>query len=162
MRKSLRSLAWLSLFVAGSAIAAPPVNGVPSAAAKSKARFSTRFYTMVWNAPDRLDYRYENGELSLRVQQLGRGHERAELELRVRAAKPGRYALPSSGAASFHVLGCDQRVGGASHVTLTRLDAERIEGSFELQGHCTSMASNSETLRNGRFSLVFDPVAARR
>jgi len=142
---------------ATTAVAAVPSDAAPSAAAKSRARFSTRFYTMAWNAPDRLDYRYEHGELTLHVQQLGPSKvEQADLLLRVKAAGPGRYPLPAKGAASFHVIGCDNTVGGSSYVQITHVDAHRIDGQFELHGHCAKMPSNSETLRNGRFSLVFD------
>lgn len=145
--------------------AAVPVDGTPSAAAKARARFSTRFYTMVWNAPDRLDYRYDaaRGELVLEVEHFGRGVEGARLDLRVKADKPGRYPMPAGGAAAFRVIGCDNTVGGSSWVQITRVDATRIEGRFELQGHCARMPGNSETLRDGRFDLVFDtPGGAAR
>jgi hypothetical protein len=152
-----RLAALLFVLSATAAVAAVPSDTAPSAAAKSRARFSTRFYTMAWNAPDRLDYRYEHGELSLHVQQLGPSPvEQADLQLRVKAAGPGRFPLPAKGAASFRVIGCDNTVGGSSYVQITHVDAHRIDGQFELQGHCAKMPSNSETLRNGRFSLVFD------
>ncbi|HEX7770152.1 MAG TPA: hypothetical protein VF422_08995 [Dokdonella sp.] len=152
----------LSAFVASTAIAAVPVNGNPSASAKSHARFSTRFYTMLWDAPDRLDYSYRNGELSLHVQHFGSGAEGADLQLRVRADKPGRFRIPSAAAASFSVLGCEHTVGGGSYVQITRIDAAHIEGRFELQGHCAELPSASETLRNGRFDLVFDAPTRKR
>lgn len=145
------------------AFAAVPADAAPSAAAKSRARFSTQFYTMIWNAPDRLDYRYERGELSLHVQQLGPSRaEQADLQLRVKADKVGRYPLPASGSASFRVIGCDNTVGGSSYVQITRIDATRIEGRFELQGRCAKSVANSETMRNGRFSLAFDAPARKR
>ncbi|WP_395684137.1 hypothetical protein [Dokdonella sp.] len=157
----------LTLLFAGiaPAFSAVPADGAPSAAAKSRARFSTRFYTMVWNAPDRLDYRFDaaRGELVLAVEQFGRGNESARLDLRVKADKPGRHPIPANGAAAFRVIGCDNTVGGSSWVQITRVDAARIEGQFELHGHCAKMPSNSETLRNGSFSLPFDaPVDVGR
>jgi len=162
MRHRLYCSALLMTFAACIAEAAVPVNGVPSASAKSHAAFSTRFYTMLWDAPDRLDYSYRNGELSLHVQHFGSGAESANLELRVRADRPGRYPMPAGGAASFRVLGCEHTVGAGSYVQITRIDAGHIDGRFELRGHCAKLPSASETLRDGRFSLVFDEPSERR
>jgi hypothetical protein len=160
MRRFALSLSLL--FVAAAANAAVPVNGTPSRAARAKSSFATTFYTMRWDSPDVLDYRYDRtrGELRLDVRHNGSGAENASLTLAVKADKPGRYPMPASGSGSFDVIGCENSiVPGKSHVEITRMDAGRIEGRFHLQGHCAEMASNSETLRDGRFSLVFDPPA---
>ena len=60
------------------------------------------------------------------------------------------------------MLGCEHTVGGGSYVQITRIDAAHIEGRFELQGHCAELPSASETLRNGRFDLVFDAPTRKR
>jgi hypothetical protein len=147
------------LCAAIAAHAAAPVNGMPSRAARAKSSFATTFYTLHWNRPDVLDYRYDvkRGVLHLDVRHNGSGAEHARLTLAVKADQPGRYPMPASGSGSFDVIGCENSiVPGKSHVEITRMEAGRIEGRFHLQGRCAEMASNSETLRDGRFSLVFD------
>jgi hypothetical protein len=162
----IRSTFALTLLLAAScAGAAVPTIGTPSPAAKAKSTFATTFYVMHWNQPHVLDYSYDTarGELRLLVEHRGRDKtEQARLDLRLKATAPGKYPMPASGAGSFYVLGCKNTlVAGASHVQITRMDAERIEGRFHLQGHCGAMASNSETLKDGRFSLAFDKAAAK-
>lgn len=151
----------LSLLLAASgASAAVPAIGTPSAAARAKSTFATTFYVMHWNAPEVLEYGYDaaKGELRLLVEHRSGGKgEQARLDLRVKADKVGTYPMPSSGSGSFYVIGCKNTlVAGESEIRITRMDAERIEGTFHLQGRCAAMESNSETLKNGRFSLVFD------
>lgn len=156
MRKVLRYGVFLLASAAGAATASQPLMGVPSPAAKARSHFGTTFYTMRWDAPDMLDYEYRNGELALHVQHFGSGAESANLLLRVRADRPGRYPMPGSGSAAFRVLGCEHSVGGSSYVQITRMDVEHVEGRFELQGHCAKLPAASETLRDGVFRLVFD------
>jgi hypothetical protein len=155
----------LMLAATGVAQAAVPTVGTPSAQAKAQSSFATTFYVMHWNRPTSLDYGYDAARGELRLQVAHRGSSKAEearLELRVRADKPGRYPLPAQGSGSFYVLGCENSlVAGKSHVEITRIDAQKIEGRFHLQGHCEKMASNSEALKDGRFSLVFDRPAQR-
>lgn len=159
------ALAFSLLMVASASAAAVPAIGTPSAAARAKSSFATTFYVMHWNKPQVLNYGYDaaKGELTLRVEHNSRDKaEQAWLDLRLKAIKPGKYPMPASGAGAFYVLGCkNSLVANASHVEITRIDAERIEGRFHLQGLCGAMASNSETLKNGRFSLVFDKPAAK-
>ncbi len=142
--------------------AAPPANGVPSAAARARAHFSARFYVMQWDAPDRLDYRYQGGELTLHAQHFGPADaEKADLEIRVRASAPGRFAIPGAAQASYDVLGCKHAIGSGSYVELTRVEPTRIEGRFELNGHCAPAPASSQAMRNGRFMLVFDDARRR-
>ena len=153
------------LLIAATADAAVPTVGTPSAAAKARSTFATTFYVMHWNAPEVLEYGYDatKGELRLLVEHRSGGKgEQARLDLRLKADKPGTYPMPASGSGSFYVVGCKNTlVAGDSEVRITRMDAERIEGTFHLQGRCAAMESNSETLKNGRFSLVFDAPPAK-
>ncbi len=142
--------------------AAPPADGVPSAAAKARAHFSVRFYVMQWDAPDRFDYRYEGGELTLHAQHFGPADaEKADLEIRVRASAPGRHAIPGAAHATYEVLGCKHAIGSGSYVELTRIEPTRIEGRFELHGHCAPAPASSQAMRDGRFTLVFDDARRR-
>lgn len=141
--------------------AAPPINGVPSAAAKARSHFSTRFYVLTWDAPDRFDYSYRDGQLSFHAQHFGSGAESADLQIQVKAAAPGRFPIPQSAQASYTALGCKHAIGAGSYVELTRVEPTRIEGRFELNGQCAQAPASSQSMRDGRFTLVFDAPRQR-
>lgn len=162
MRLFSVSVSLLLAVISFSALAKVPMNGEPSAAAHARARFSTKFYVMQWDAPDRLEYSYRNGELGLHVQHFGpTDAEKADLRINVKTNAKGRFAVPTQATAAYNVLGCAHRMDAGSYIEITRIDEERIEGRFELNGKCKAAPASSQALREGRFSLVFDKPRQR-
>lgn len=162
MRLFIISVSLLLAAIAFPASAEVPIKGEPSAAAHARARFSAKFYVMHWDAPDRFDYSYRNGELSLHVQHFGpTDAEKADLRIHVKTNARGRYAVPAQATAAYNVLGCAHRIDPGSYVEITRMDGELIEGRFELNGKCQAAPASSQAMREGRFRLVFDKPRPR-
>lgn len=74
--------------------------------------------------------------------------------MRVKADKVGTDPMPASGSGSFHVIGCENTlVAGDSHVKITRIDAERVEGTF----HIDEIAANLQACSYDGSPVAFSP-----